>query len=368
MIEAVENHMPQVIVIDEIGTTAEAAGRPHHRRARRAAHRHGARQHAREPAAEPDALRSRRRHPGGDALRRGGAAPRHAEDGAGAQGAAHLRRADRDPGARTVSPSTTTWPRWSTAPCATCRRGRSMRVRNEDGGVEIRKGGNGRAELPSATSGPGRGRRSPWAGDRHERSERNGHQDRTSAASGSRGSKRASVPPPARSRRRTARTRCPPSSARPPRGKAVRLLPYAVSKGKLERAHEASSGSRLSGRRPRRGRHGLTLKAQERRQPRRLRDAERQAASRSTSSRATPSRRWRTSCAPTLMSAAPTRWTATKPPCARSRTAIDEVLDERQPVELAPQNNYLRRLQHQVAERYGLSLGEQGARSPTAGW
>ncbi len=40
MIEAVENHMPEVIVIDEIGTELEAAGRAHHRRARRAAGRH----------------------------------------------------------------------------------------------------------------------------------------------------------------------------------------------------------------------------------------------------------------------------------------------------------------------------------------
>ena len=37
MIEAVENHMPEVIVIDEIGTELEAAGRAHDRRARRPA-------------------------------------------------------------------------------------------------------------------------------------------------------------------------------------------------------------------------------------------------------------------------------------------------------------------------------------------
>ena len=35
MIEAVENHMPEVIVIDEIGTEAEAQALAHHRRARR---------------------------------------------------------------------------------------------------------------------------------------------------------------------------------------------------------------------------------------------------------------------------------------------------------------------------------------------
>ena len=96
MIEAVENHMPEVIVIDEIGTEAGGAGGPHHRRARRAARRHGPRQHAGKPADEPDAFRPRRRHPGGHALRRGGPQARHAEDGAGAQGPAHLRRRHRD--------------------------------------------------------------------------------------------------------------------------------------------------------------------------------------------------------------------------------------------------------------------------------
>jgi hypothetical protein len=50
--------MPEVIIIDEIGRELEAAGRPHHRRARRAAGRHSPRQHPGEPAAEP--------HPFGD--------------------------------------------------------------------------------------------------------------------------------------------------------------------------------------------------------------------------------------------------------------------------------------------------------------
>ena len=63
MIEAVENHMPQVIIIDEIGTELEAAGGPHHRRARRPADRHGARQQPRQPDAQPDPVRPDRRDP-----------------------------------------------------------------------------------------------------------------------------------------------------------------------------------------------------------------------------------------------------------------------------------------------------------------
>ncbi len=97
MIEAVENHMPEVIVIDEIGTELEAIA------ARTIAERgvqlvgtaHG--NHAREPHAQPDAGRPHRRHPVGDALRRRSAPPRDAEVGSGAKGAADVRRRRRDP-------------------------------------------------------------------------------------------------------------------------------------------------------------------------------------------------------------------------------------------------------------------------------
>ena len=66
MIEAVENHMPEVIIIDEIGRELEAAA------ARTIAERgvqlggHGPRQHAGQPAPEPNAVRSGGRHPGRD--------------------------------------------------------------------------------------------------------------------------------------------------------------------------------------------------------------------------------------------------------------------------------------------------------------
>ena len=50
MIEAVENHMPEVIVIDEIGTEAEAGRGAHDCRTRRDADRNGARPDARKPA------------------------------------------------------------------------------------------------------------------------------------------------------------------------------------------------------------------------------------------------------------------------------------------------------------------------------
>jgi predicted RNA-binding protein Jag len=35
-------------------------------------------------------------------------------------------------------------------------------------------------------------------------------------------------------------------------------------------------------------------------------------------------------------------------------------MEQLQPVELAPQNNFVRRLQHQLAERYGLATESKG--------
>ena len=97
MIEAVENHMPEVIVIDEIGTEAEALA------ARTIAERgvqligtaHG--NNLENLMLNPTLSDLDRRHPGvtlGDeeARRR-----RHAEDRARAQGAADVRRGGRDP-------------------------------------------------------------------------------------------------------------------------------------------------------------------------------------------------------------------------------------------------------------------------------
>ncbi len=44
-----------------------------------------------------------------------------------------------------------------------------------------------------------------------------------------------------------------------------------------------------------------------------------------------------------------------------AEAAVREVLEQAQPIELTPQNNYLRRLQHQLAERYGLMTESKGA-------
>ena len=40
--------------------------------------------------------------------------------------------------------------------------------------------------------------------------------------------------------------------------------------------------------------------------------------------------------------------------------AISEVMNQDKPVELAPQNAYIRRLQHQIAQRYNLASRSRG--------
>jgi predicted RNA-binding protein Jag len=40
--------------------------------------------------------------------------------------------------------------------------------------------------------------------------------------------------------------------------------------------------------------------------------------------------------------------------------AIGEAMEQGHPIELSPQNNHLRRLQHQIAERYGLTSQSRG--------
>jgi len=47
-------------------------------------------------------------------------------------------------------------------------------------------------------------------------------------------------------------------------------------------------------------------------------------------------------------------------PLEETEEAIQSVLDTSQPVDLTPQNSYIRRLQHQLAERYNLGSRSAG--------
>jgi stage III sporulation protein SpoIIIAA len=317
MIEAVENHMPQVIVIDEIGTTAEALA------ARTIAER-GVQLIA---TAHGNTLENLLQNPtlsdlvGGiqsvtlsdeEARRRGTqktVLERKAPPTFGVL--IEIQEKDRlavhhdvaevvDRFLRDVPPRP------------------ELRTRTEGGGVEIRRAE--RPELP-------------------ERAKRGGERGR-----------------PERERTRPGRTATPwfaaPVSEEPEeeaaepvpppkvvRGKTVRIFPYAVSKAKLERALRKFRVSAYIVDDLEDADMVVTLKAQERRQPRRLRDAH---------ARGIPFYVVRSNTITQMES------------FLRAVFGVDEALDQGHPVELSPQNNHLRRLQHQIIERYGLTSESKG--------
>jgi stage III sporulation protein SpoIIIAA len=142
-----------------------------------------------------------------------------------------------------------------------------------------------------------------------------------------------------------------------PRKKTVRIFPYAVSRGKLDRAirkfrvpayvvDDLDEADLV-----------LTIKAQERRQPRRLRDAQ---------ARGMPVHIVKSNTIAQMENflrgafAVGDHLAGDEAALREVEDAVDEVLDQGHPVELSPQNNYLRRLQHQIVDRYGLTSESKG--------
>jgi stage III sporulation protein SpoIIIAA len=350
MIEAVENHMPQVIVIDEIGTTAEALA------ARTIAER-GVQLIA---TAHGNTLENLLQNPtlsdlvGGiqavtlsdEEARRRGTQKTVLERKAPPTFGVLIEIQDKDRLAvhhdvaevvdrflRDVPPRP------------------ELRTRTEGGGVQIQ-----RAERPERADRAGRSERgrperlpparsrsarpaSPWfaapvAGDEageRTNGEENGEEERIAAATG------------------------PPLKA--VRGRTVRIFPYAVSKAKLERALRKFRVSAYIVEDLDAADMVVTLKAQERRQPRRLRDAH---------ARGIPFYVVRSNTI-TQMENFLSAVFGVEDPQAGDEEAlreveegIDEATGQGRPVELSPRNNHLRRLQHQIIERYGLSSASKG--------
>jgi stage III sporulation protein SpoIIIAA len=137
----------------------------------------------------------------------------------------------------------------------------------------------------------------------------------------------------------------------------LRIYPYAVSRNRLERAirdlHvpayivDAASDADLV----------LTIKSQERRQPARLRDA---------SSRGIPVHILRSNTVVQIQQFLREYFEvgdeAASHEAALSEVerAIAETLESAKAVELEPQNSYIRRLQHQLVQRYGLASESRG--------
>ena len=145
--------------------------------------------------------------------------------------------------------------------------------------------------------------------------------------------------------------------ARRSRRHMVRIFPYAVNRNRLEQAiqrcrvpaslvEDLDTADLI-----------VTLKSQEKHQSRRLRDAQARGVQLYTVRHNTVTQMEQTL---RLVFDRGERRSNDASAMREAEVAIREVLEQSQPVELTPQNNYLRRLQHQLAERYGLSTESKG--------
>jgi stage III sporulation protein SpoIIIAA len=144
------------------------------------------------------------------------------------------------------------------------------------------------------------------------------------------------------------------------RRKMVRIHPYAVSKAKLERAIRKTRAPALLVEDLDSADLVLTLKAQDRRQPRRLRDAQARGIPVSIVRSNTIVQIENTLRAALGLAGPGDTAAEDEAAMQEAEAGIDEVLDLGEPVELPPRNTYLRRLQHQVVERYGLASQSKG--------
>lgn len=150
-----------------------------------------------------------------------------------------------------------------------------------------------------------------------------------------------------------------PEAPRRARRRTVRIFPYAVNRSRLEQAilrcHapatvvEAMEDADIV----------LTLKSQEKHQSRRLREAQARGVPLHIVRHNTVTQMEQMLRA--LFERSERRMGERDQAALReTEAAIQAVMDNAQPVELLPQNNYIRRLQHQLAERHGLSSASQG--------
>jgi len=326
MIEAVENHMPQVIVIDEIGTAAEALA------ARTIAER-GVQLIA---TAHGNSLDNLLQNPTLSDLVGGIQAVTLSDDEArrrGTQKTVLERKApptfdvvieiqDQDTLAVHHDVAEVVDRFLRDVPLRP-----EVRVRTAAGGVEIRRPASGRAARTPATAAIA-----------------------AAAAISAPGNGAGALPSSG-------------SGERPPRGRTVRLFPYAVARAKLERALRKFRVPAYLVEDPDEADMVVTLKSQERRQPHKVRDA---------AARGVPIHIVRSNTV-TQMESFVRAVFGVGDALAGDEAALREVEDaiaeihrgdhggrDGQPVELTPRNSYLRRLQHEMASREGLASESKG--------
>ncbi len=149
----------------------------------------------------------------------------------------------------------------------------------------------------------------------------------------------------------------PPSedAARPGR-KVTRIYPYAVSRDRLERAIRELHVPAYVSDNVADADVVLTLKSQERRQPKKLREAVARGRTMHVLKSNTVNQ-----IQGFLRSIFEVEDLDEQEVALREvEEAITEVLTTTQPVELSPQNSYVRRLQHQLIQRYGLASESRG--------
>jgi stage III sporulation protein SpoIIIAA len=365
MIEAVENHMPQVIVIDEIGTAAEAMA------ARTIAER-GVQLIA---TAHGNALENLLQNPTLSDLVGGIQAVTLSDEEArrrGTQKTVLERRApptfdvlieiqDKDRLAVHHDVAEVVDSFLRDIPARP-----ELRVRTQDGGVEIqaalrqepngRRGSRDNGRPENGHGRAGRGRSAP-GGRRGERKSKGSASpwwtEDTSTATPVSSIGMAPAAPVAE----TAYDEPPTLSQRPPRGQVARVYAYAVSRDRLERAFRKMRVPALLVDDLEEADMVVTLKAQERRQPRRLREA---------LEKGLPLHIIKSNTLAQMESFVRAHFGVVdvrgqdEEALREVEEAIDEALDQGHAVELPPRNNYLRRLQHQVVERYGLTSESKG--------
>src|SRR3989475_1488785 len=141
-----------------------------------------------------------------------------------------------------------------------------------------------------------------------------------------------------------------------PGRKAVRIYPYAVSRNRLERAIRHLRVPPYVSDSLQDAAVVLTLKSQERRQPRKLREAVDRGKMLHDLKSNTISQ-----IQGVLRSVFDVEDADEQEMALREvEEAISEVLSSTQPVELSPPNSYVRRLQHQLVQRYGLASESRG--------
>lgn len=139
--------------------------------------------------------------------------------------------------------------------------------------------------------------------------------------------------------------------------KTVRIFPYGVSRARLEQAIQKFRVPAVIVEDVERADIVLALKSQEKRQPRRLREAEARGVPLHVVKSNTV-----TQMENSLRSifALGDHFESEEAGLREAEAAIEEVRQKGHPVELSAQNNYIRKLQHQLADKYGLHTESKG--------